>query len=76
MNVTWRSKWLEWVFVTPRYHHIHHNGNPQHYTANFGNLLTIWDRLFGTYANPEKVDPILQFGIGEKENPIRVVLGI
>jgi sterol desaturase/sphingolipid hydroxylase (fatty acid hydroxylase superfamily) len=76
MNVTWPSKWLEWVFVTPRYHHIHHSDNPQHYMANFANLLTIWDRLFGTYANPEKVDPILQFGIGTKENPFRVVLGI
>jgi sterol desaturase/sphingolipid hydroxylase (fatty acid hydroxylase superfamily) len=29
-------------------------------------LLTIWDRLFGTYLDPEKVDTKLSFGIGER----------
>jgi len=34
MNVTWRSNWLEWIFVTPRYHHIHHSVDPRDYMAN------------------------------------------
>ena len=76
MNVTWRSNWLEWVFVTPRYHHIHHSDNPEHYVTNLANLFTIWDRLFGTYINPETVQTKLSFGIGEKGNPVRVVLGV
>ncbi|MGH7830291.1 MAG: sterol desaturase family protein, partial [Candidatus Binatia bacterium] len=45
MNVTWRSNWLEWLFVTPRYHHIHHSDDSRYYMANLGSLLTIWDRL-------------------------------
>jgi len=76
MNVAWRSKWLEWIFVTPRYHHIHHSDNPEHYGRNMGSLFTIWDRLFGTYLDPDKVDPKLSFGIGEKENPVRLALGV
>jgi sterol desaturase/sphingolipid hydroxylase (fatty acid hydroxylase superfamily) len=75
-NFTWRSKWMEWIFVTPRYHHIHHSDNPQHYGRNLGSLLTVWDRIFGTYLDPEKVDTKLSFGIGEKESPVRMALGV
>jgi sterol desaturase/sphingolipid hydroxylase (fatty acid hydroxylase superfamily) len=76
MNVTWRSKRLERVFVTPRYHHIHHSADPQHYLANMGNLFTIWDRLFGTHVDPDTVKTELAFGIGDKGNPLRLVLGV
>jgi sterol desaturase/sphingolipid hydroxylase (fatty acid hydroxylase superfamily) len=74
-NVAWRSQWLEWLFVTPRYHHIHHSSDPRHYTANMGSLLTVWDRLFGTYVDPEKVGEI-SFGIGEVKSPVRLALGV
>lgn len=76
MNVTWRSNVLEWIIVTPRYHHIHHSDNPQYYMKNMASLFTIWDRFFGTYIDPEKVETKLRFGTGEKANPVRVVLGI
>jgi sterol desaturase/sphingolipid hydroxylase (fatty acid hydroxylase superfamily) len=46
MNVTWPSKWLEWVIVTPRYHQIHHSDNPNHYLSNLGSLFTVWDRIY------------------------------
>lgn len=75
MNVTWKSDWLEWVFVTPRYHHIHHSEDPSHYTANLGSLLTIWDRLFGTYVNPESLKKEIAFGIGEDVHPVRLAIG-
>jgi len=76
MNVTWRSNWLEWIFVTPRYHHIHHSADPQHYTLNLASLFTIWDRLFGTYCDPDTVPAELRFGTGTEENPVRLVLGV
>jgi len=76
MNVTWRSNWLEWIFVTPRYHHIHHSIDPDYYMANMSNLLSIWDRLFGTYINPDRVQADFSFGIIDNENPIRLVLGV
>jgi sterol desaturase/sphingolipid hydroxylase (fatty acid hydroxylase superfamily) len=76
MNLTWRSSWLEWVFVTPRYHHIHHSADPTYYWANMANLFSVWDRLFGTYLNADKVAPQLTFGTGSRDNPIRLISGI
>jgi sterol desaturase/sphingolipid hydroxylase (fatty acid hydroxylase superfamily) len=76
MNVAWKLSWLEWLVVTPRYHQIHHSDDPQHYRSNMASLLTIWDRLFGTYYNPDLVKKPLIFGINEKINPVRLVLGV
>jgi sterol desaturase/sphingolipid hydroxylase (fatty acid hydroxylase superfamily) len=76
MNLTWRSSWLEWLIVTPRYHHIHHSADPNHYLANMANLFPIWDRLFRTYLDPEKIAPELSFGIPARASPIRLVAGI
>ena len=42
---------LEWLFITPNYHRIHHGGKGL-MNKNIGFVLTIWDRMFGTYANP------------------------
>jgi len=76
MNVTWRSNWLEWIIVTPRYHHIHHSDNPEHYLKNMASMFTIWDRLFGTYFDPDKLSTELSFGTNEKNNSVRVILGV
>jgi len=76
MNVEWRSSWLEWLLVTPRYHHIHHSADPRHYVANLGDLLTIWDRLFGTYVDPGTVQKPLTFGIDSDPPTARLVLGV
>lgn len=76
MNVSWRSNWLEWVFVTPRFHHVHHSDNPDYSNANFGVTFTVWDRLFGTYLDPEIVKQPISFGIGEKVPLVRLALGV
>jgi len=76
MNVAWRSSRLEWLIVTPRYHQIHHSSDPLHYRSNLGSLLTVWDRMFGTYFNPNTAKEKLSFGIREKVSPVRLVLGI
>ncbi len=41
---------LDWVFVTPAAHRVHHGSNPEYLDKNFGSMLIVWDRLFGTYA--------------------------
>jgi sterol desaturase/sphingolipid hydroxylase (fatty acid hydroxylase superfamily) len=76
MNVTWKSTWLERLFVTPRYHHIHHSTDPAHQSSNLGALLTIWDRLFGTYYDPDEVKGELSFGLTERVSPTRLVIGL
>jgi sterol desaturase/sphingolipid hydroxylase (fatty acid hydroxylase superfamily) len=76
LNVTWGSTWLEWFVITPRYHHIHHSDNPDHYRANLAPLFPIWDRLFGTYVDPQSVARPLSFGIGERVPAARLAIGV
>ena len=40
---------LEYIFVTPSHHRVHHGSNDQYIDKNFGNLLIIWDKFFGTF---------------------------
>ena len=44
-------------------------------SKNLGALLTIWDRLFGTYYNPDDVTGELKFGRANV-NPVRLVIGV
>lgn len=51
---------LDWLFVTPSHHRVHHARNPRYLDKNFGGMLIIWDRLFGTFE-PECEPP--EYGI-------------
>ncbi|KAG7268167.1 hypothetical protein CRUP_002171 [Coryphaenoides rupestris] len=44
---------LEWILNTPSHHRVHHGRNLYCIDKNYGGVLIIWDRLFGTFA-PEK----------------------
>jgi sterol desaturase/sphingolipid hydroxylase (fatty acid hydroxylase superfamily) len=48
---------LEWVLNTPSHHRVHHATNPRYLDANYGGILIIWDRLFGTFVAEEPADP-------------------
>lgn len=54
---------LSQVLVTPAVHRLHHAAAPEHQFTNFGTVLTLWDRLFGTYCGPEKLRADEAFGI-------------
>jgi sterol desaturase/sphingolipid hydroxylase (fatty acid hydroxylase superfamily) len=41
--------WFEAVFNTPSHHRVHHGVNDQYLDRNYGGILIVWDRLFGTY---------------------------
>jgi sterol desaturase/sphingolipid hydroxylase (fatty acid hydroxylase superfamily) len=41
---------LERVFATPLNHKIHHANQPQYIDRNYGQVLIVWDRLFGSHA--------------------------
>jgi sterol desaturase/sphingolipid hydroxylase (fatty acid hydroxylase superfamily) len=45
---------LDGWFVTPSVHRVHHGSNTEYIDKNFGSMLAIWDRVFGTYQ-PETV---------------------
>jgi alkylglycerol monooxygenase len=40
---------LEYILVTPSHHRVHHASNPQYLDKNYGDVLIIWDKLFGTF---------------------------
>jgi sterol desaturase/sphingolipid hydroxylase (fatty acid hydroxylase superfamily) len=42
--------WLDGWLNTPANHRVHHGTQPQYLDRNYGAVLMVWDRLFGTYA--------------------------
>jgi len=45
-----RLPWpLELVLNTPSHHRVHHGANEQYLDRNYGGILVIWDRLFGSF---------------------------
>ncbi|MEO7923285.1 MAG: sterol desaturase family protein [Chitinophagaceae bacterium] len=46
--------WFEKFLVTPTHHGIHHASNPEYLDRNYGDVLIIWDKLFGTFAKPRE----------------------
>lgn len=69
---------LEYVFVTPSHHRVHHASNPLYLDKNLGMFLIIWDRLFGTFQeeiSPEEYEQI-RYGLTkpiDNPNPIRII---
>lgn len=47
---------LELVLNTPSHHRVHHGSDPEYLDKNYGGILIVWDRLFGTFA-PERQRP-------------------
>jgi len=50
-----RLGWLDRVFSTPSNHRVHHAVNPGYLDRNYGAMLVVWDRLFGSFA--EEAEP-------------------
>jgi len=53
----WIDKPLSYIFITPNVHKFHHHFERPWTDTNFGNIFSIWDRLFGTfvYDDPKKI---------------------
>jgi len=49
---------LEWVLNTPAHHRVHHACNPAYIDRNFGGVLIVFDRLFGTFAEVLPEQPV------------------
>jgi len=57
-----RLGWMEHVFVTPSNHRVHHAQNEIYIDKNYGGILILWDRLFGTFQVEEDAEPVV-FGV-------------
>ena len=45
-----RLGWFDRVFCSPSNHRVHHAINAGYLDRNYGGILVLWDRLFGTFA--------------------------
>ncbi|MEO1725091.1 MAG: sterol desaturase family protein [Pseudomonadota bacterium] len=45
---------LEWVLNTPSHHRVHHGCDDKYLDKNYGGVLIIWDRLWGTFQVEEE----------------------
>ena len=65
---------LEFVLNTPSAHRVHHASNPEYLDANYGGVLIVFDRLFGTYI-AERDDVPCRYGLVTPVttyNPVRI----
>lgn len=67
---------LEWVLNTPSHHKVHHGSNSEYLDCNYGGVLIVFDRCFGTYA-AERLDVPIRYGLTTpllSHNPLRISL--
>lgn len=58
---------LEYIFLSPYQHQIHHSNQEQYFDKNMGSKLAVWDYLFGTLLRSKEVKRVT-FGINKKED--------
>lgn len=69
--------WFEAVFVSPAHHRVHHASNIIYLDKNMGMCLIIWDRIFGTFQDELKEEPVV-YGLTKPtpktKNPAKWIL--
>ena len=53
---------LDRILVTPSNHRVHHAQNERYIDKNYGGILILWDRLFGTFEDERQDEPVI-FGV-------------
>jgi sterol desaturase/sphingolipid hydroxylase (fatty acid hydroxylase superfamily) len=67
---------LEWVLNTPSHHRVHHASNSEYIDRNYGGVLIIFDRLFGTFTSENTSNPPV-YGLThpiKSNNPFKIAL--
>jgi sterol desaturase/sphingolipid hydroxylase (fatty acid hydroxylase superfamily) len=62
-------RWIEFIFVTPSHHRVHHASNVPYLDRNMGMALIIWDRIFGTFVEEMDEEPPVYGLTHPVENP-------
>lgn len=69
---------LEWIFTTPSHHRVHHARDAAQMNANYGEVLIVWDRLFGTFQ-AECAERVTCFGLEQmpapEASPVAIAFG-
>jgi sterol desaturase/sphingolipid hydroxylase (fatty acid hydroxylase superfamily) len=76
-NLKMGNRYVEWFIITPRFHRLHHSQAPEHFNSNFAVLFTIWDRIFGTFSDPDTTASEYPIGFpGPTGEKLRMMIGI
>jgi sterol desaturase/sphingolipid hydroxylase (fatty acid hydroxylase superfamily) len=79
LHATWIPKLprpIEWLFNTPSHHRVHHGANPQYLDCNYGGVLIVFDRMFGSFVE-ERDDIVIRYGLTTpliSYNPLHIAL--
>ena len=69
-ELDWHYGVLEKLIVSPTFHAIHHSPEARHYDRNYGQLLSVWDFLFGTAAEDPRPTRYGVEGLDMKESVV------
>lgn len=75
-NVWWNFGFLQYLLVSPVFHQWHHacmENKPHERTGNYGAVLSVWDRMFGTWSLPALKRPA-RFGV--EDGPAATLLDL
>ncbi|KGO94839.1 sterol desaturase family protein [Flavobacterium subsaxonicum] len=53
-QIVGRIEWLEYVFITPSLHGVHHASDEKYLDKNYGDMFVFWDKMFGTFQVEEE----------------------
>lgn len=68
---------LEWVLNTPAHHRVHHASNAEYLDCNYGGVLIVFDRMFGTLGLERKEEPV-RYGLAHplgSQRPLTIAFG-
>lgn len=72
----WIERWVRLALVTPDMHRVHHSLDYGEHNSNYGTVLSIWDRLFGTYRSaPAAGHQGMTIGLPDLRDPECLKLG-
>lgn len=64
-------RWIEWILVTPRIHRLHHSTQGRR-MKNLGTIFSFWDRLHGTWLDPEQYNKEYELGVKPNDKAINL----
>jgi len=54
-----RLGWFDRVFASPSNHRVHHAVNDVYLDKNYGGILILWDRMFGSFIDENAAEPVV-----------------
>jgi sterol desaturase/sphingolipid hydroxylase (fatty acid hydroxylase superfamily) len=65
------DKYVSMIFITPNMHHVHHHFTRPYTDSNYGDLFSIWDRMFGTFTYLSAKDVVFGLDTVEPTDSLR-----